>query len=225
MANITTGVYAKRMKFIRKTLADNPEISRDELSEITMKEFDVQRYRISSLITALDHYPKRKMLPDARPASKDGYKVCVQCDDEKTLSEFPTKKRRKDKIEVYAYCKSCHNTNQKAQSIKRHFGLSMDERNSMGDACQICGFMPKTRSNAVDHDHKTMEIRGILCARCNRGITWFQDKSELFDAASDYLRNPPARKVFKDKRYANESANKRRRKRTKKKNRSLLDDK
>lgn len=38
-----------------------------------------------------------------------------------------------------------------------------------GGVCAVCGQLPKTKRLAVDHDHKTGEVRGLLCADMERG--------------------------------------------------------
>jgi hypothetical protein len=49
---------------------------------------------------------------------------------------------------------------------------------------------------AVDHDHKTGEVRGILCSSHNRAIGYNHDSPEAFRSLADYLENPPARAVL-----------------------------
>lgn len=40
--------------------------------------------------------------------------------------------------------------------------------------CEICGETCRTgRSLAVDHDHDTLNFRGLLCAKCNMNYDWF----------------------------------------------------
>ena len=39
----------------------------------------------------------------------------------------------------------------------------------------------------IDHDHKTKEIRGLLCNNCNRGLGHFKDSKENLEAAVTYL--------------------------------------
>ena len=48
---------------------------------------------------------------------------------------------------------------------------------------------------AVDHEHSTAEIRGLLCSMCNHAIGYLDDSPELLRRAIDYLRDPPARKL------------------------------
>ena len=56
--------------------------------------------------------------------------------------------------------------------------------------CQICGSDHKL---CIDHDHSTGKVRGILCMKCNFGISYFNDDPELLNNAINYLnrRNYP----------------------------------
>jgi hypothetical protein len=56
--------------------------------------------------------------------------------------------------------------------------------------CAICGRQPKKRRLDMDHDHRTMRIRGLLCVRCNRALPSWMTPEWLADAAQ-YLRDPP----------------------------------
>lgn len=54
--------------------------------------------------------------------------------------------------------------------------------------CAICfKECPTGRNLAIDHNHKTNEVRGLLCQSCNLGIGKFYDDKALLDRAIQYL--------------------------------------
>lgn len=76
--------------------------------------------------------------------------------------------------------------------LKENYGITLDDYNTMfeaqGGVCKICGGKDKNgQALAVDHDHQTGKIRGLLCGNCNRGIGFFQDSPELLCQAAEYL--------------------------------------
>lgn len=54
--------------------------------------------------------------------------------------------------------------------------------------CALCLSEPKSRRLHIDHDHKTMEVRGLLCYRCNRALPSWVTPAWL-RAAADYLES------------------------------------
>ena len=58
------------------------------------------------------------------------------------------------------------------------------------ETCAICGKEPKTRRLDIDHDHRTMVVRGLLCHRCNRKLP-YDATVEWLRAAIVYLEDPP----------------------------------
>jgi len=84
--------------------------------------------------------------------------------------------------------------------LKTSFGISVEEYERMHDQqnglCAVCR-NPETaidnknsqqvRRLAVDHDHGTGKIRGLLCQKCNMGIGYFQDDPALLREAANYL--------------------------------------
>lgn len=60
---------------------------------------------------------------------------------------------------------------------------------AQGGGCAICGASSSSDGSAlaVDHDHETGDIRGLLCAGCNRGLGFFKDDPERLRAAIRYL--------------------------------------
>ena len=79
-----------------------------------------------------------------------------------------------------------------AWSLMRTHGITPDDYEGMlqaqGGVCAICGKEPNGRRLAVDHCHKTGRVRGLLCFRCNFGLSWFQEEQERLQSAADYLR-------------------------------------
>lgn len=57
-----------------------------------------------------------------------------------------------------------------------------------GGRCAICGNDCATgRELAVDHDHETGHVRGLLCMPCNTAIGLMKDDPERLIAAAAYL--------------------------------------
>lgn len=68
--------------------------------------------------------------------------------------------------------------------------ITDDQYNAMLAAqnghCALCPSTPKTRRLHIDHDHRTMAVRGLLCHRCNRALPSWVTPAWLVRAA-DYL--------------------------------------
>lgn len=78
-------------------------------------------------------------------------------------------------------------------NLKRNYGLSLEQYEEMQRLCEfkcaIC-HQPETdfkRKLAVDHDHRSGNVRALLCVRCNNGIGYFKEKTMLLMRAIVYL--------------------------------------
>lgn len=69
---------------------------------------------------------------------------------------------------------------------KEPHGLTVGEAQALraGKSCEICG---STEKLVVDHDHKTLVIRGILCHYCNVAIGFMKDDPDRLRKAASYL--------------------------------------
>jgi len=56
-----------------------------------------------------------------------------------------------------------------------------------GGVCAICGCVPGNKKFAIDHDHKTDKIRGLLCFGCNVAVGFLRDDLELMFCAAEYV--------------------------------------
>jgi hypothetical protein len=76
--------------------------------------------------------------------------------------------------------------------IKRKFGITEEQYNflriSQNDKCAICNNGGSYQRLGVDHNHKTGQIRGLLCAQCNAGIGNLKDSIELLENSIKYLK-------------------------------------
>jgi hypothetical protein len=81
---------------------------------------------------------------------------------------------------------------------QRTYGLSNAEYETMlhkqEGVCKIC-LQKETRMRlgrllplAVDHDHATGKIRGLLCSKCNTAIGLLQDNIVIASRLSQYLK-------------------------------------
>ncbi len=72
-------------------------------------------------------------------------------------------------------------------------GITVEELRSMyrnqHHRCAICGVreIDLPRRFAVDHNHVTGRVRGLLCDDCNKGLGLFRDDPERLATAISYL--------------------------------------
>lgn len=122
----------------------------------------------------------------------DGQKWCARCQEFQPVTRFSTSNGR-----WQAYCKPCQKSYNHELMLKRRFGVTAEQYMAMFDAqggtCAICHRKPRKYKLAVDHDHDTGAIRGLLCSRCNhRLLGSANDSVDVLQRAIDYLTNPPA---------------------------------
>ena len=57
--------------------------------------------------------------------------------------------------------------------------------------CALCGRPPKRLALNVDHCHKTLRVRGLLCFLCNKYLIgrWRAEHAALLQRAAAYLRS------------------------------------
>lgn len=72
--------------------------------------------------------------------------------------------------------------------MKKH-GITQQRFESMltsqDGRCAICG--EHMRLPCIDHDHRSGQVRGLLCTGCNTGIGDLKDDPRVVKAALDYL--------------------------------------
>lgn len=108
--------------------------------------------------------------------------------------------KNKDKAEFYrkkhAYK---YVINRRNAALKRNYGndiLEISDRlfEERGGRCPICGRHQSElkKSLCVDHNHKTNQVRGRLCDKCNKALGLFEVDEygiDLLCSAISYLKN------------------------------------
>lgn len=84
------------------------------------------------------------------------------------------------------------NDNQRRKNLKDRYGISIREYDRLleeqNHLCAICRLpMDEGKRLAVDHNHETGEIRGIVHLRCNTAIALFRDSPVICRLAAEYL--------------------------------------
>lgn len=97
-------------------------------------------------------------------------------------------------------CKACASKASHSSRVQATYGISGAEYDRLlalqGGRCAICRALPRSMRLAVDHDHATGVVRGLLCSGergCNHGLLGAaHDDIEILRAAVAYMEAPPA---------------------------------
>lgn len=142
-------------------------------------------------------------------------KTCTVCDEFKYMDMFYNRKASDDG-KAYR-CKECdkiagrgyrsrnrerHLRSQRQANWKFKYKLSREQFEIMWDCqlgmCAICSIPmihveldddSRNKSNTcnIDHCHESGEVRGLLCARCNKALGLFDDSCASLESAIRYL--------------------------------------
>lgn len=80
--------------------------------------------------------------------------------------------------------------------LRRIFGITLEQYDDLlekqNHSCFICERHKDlfNKKLAVDHDHKTGEIRGLLCVHCNQKVIGRERDPKIFERAAEYLKGP-----------------------------------
>ena len=146
-------------------------------------------------------------------------KTCTGCNEAKPLADF-FRDRRTEHGRM-ARCKQCkaqsyrqwkaanpgvdkrryweNRDSERERHLVKKYGITFacyaELLAEQGGCCAICSRSePDNRMLDVDHDHKTGEVRGLLCTSCNRVLGHAHDSEERLRAAADYLASRKSRK-------------------------------
>ena len=84
-------------------------------------------------------------------------------------------------------CQECIKT-KRDNTLYRRYGISPNEYEKLIESndglCPICN---ERKAFVVDHDHKTGDIRGVICNKCNLGLHYIENE-KLVEAMVNYLK-------------------------------------
>lgn len=130
-------------------------------------------------------------------------KTCPKCKLEKSANDFHKSGSRKDKLR--AYCKKCEYEHSKSPegkgnwlrrywpgtTAKEAFAKYNELFTYQEGCCAICCKHQSELKHAlaVDHNHTTGHVRGLLCVNCNTILGKLDDDVRLIINCIDYLTN------------------------------------
>ncbi|SRR5258708_4996811 len=126
-------------------------------------------------------------------------KKCSACKISKSIELFNKNIKTKDGRQNQ--CRECKKTYEQKDSaryrrqswkLKNRYGITVEEKENMRieqkNKCAICkNEFRNEKDVCVDHDHKTDQVRKLLCNNCNIGLGAFMDNPQLLIYASQYL--------------------------------------
>ncbi len=131
----------------------------------------------------------------AKQMNDEGKYCCSKCKQWKMPSEFNKNKSQKTGLS-YA-CRSCMTEQTRKYNIPYKYGITAARFAEMlleqGCKCACCGTsfeMEGKRHNRphIDHNHKTGEVRSLLCGSCNLAAGKVKDSSLLAEQLASYLK-------------------------------------
>ena len=144
---------------------------------------------------------------------KEPVRICTTCKITKDICEFTRRRISKGGINLYkSICRECNRINNQIKrntpegkikirkiKLKRDYGITLEQFNQMliyqDYKCAICGNPEITIHNnskkiqnlAVDHNHITNKIRGLLCKKCNLLIANADENIFILQNAINYI--------------------------------------
>jgi hypothetical protein len=145
-------------------------------------------------------------------------KHCTICFKSEPEVSFPPDKR--GRWGISSWCRNCHKEKRQKWSsenpgyrMSRYYrdpkkvsdrkrdrfhglpeGWYDEQYHKQKGLCSICG-NPQSNKRfyglCVDHSHKTGDIRGLVCSRCNHGLGQFLDNPQALRSAAAYLEAEP----------------------------------
>jgi len=138
-----------------------------------------QKYRCPLCGSNFTDKDIRSMNPDTKSE-----RYCIACDEYKPKDHFYKN------INKYhqSKCKECMVIEKRISTYNLTPEDFKEILQSQNNTCAICK-KAFTATPHIDHDHRSGDVRGLLCRSCNIGIGHFEDDTERLKNAISYLES------------------------------------
>ena len=154
------------------------------------------RERMRELQDTPEIIAKRAAVAEQRALIASGFRKCSTCGEVKagTRENFYGNQGSLDGL--HAKCLECFYREAPGLGYMHRYGITIEERDtifeSQNQRCAICHQAGLEWGNsisgwALDHNHRTGRIRGVLCGHCNTGIGHLRDDTTTLASAIAYL--------------------------------------
>jgi len=150
----------------------------------------------------------RTWCPCGEPARKgDGTKLCARCyaraGRPKATCRVCLQELAADRL-VGRRCRPCVSEAAHGKRIVETYGITSAQYRELlahqDGVCYVCQRKPGAKRLAVDHDHTSGAVRGLLCRGCNRDVLGhLRENVPALLRAVSYLTYPPAERLWPDR--------------------------
>jgi hypothetical protein len=121
----------------------------------------------------------------AKYTGNETHLVCARCRQRLPVTAFGGTSNPRSRRPGAQVCFACSRLRRKL----RAYSLPAEEyaRLTSAPTCDICCGDFGKRGPFIDHDHRTGQLRGVLCEACNSGLGFFRDDAVLLSFAAEYL--------------------------------------
>ena len=124
-------------------------------------------------------------------SSRDGSQsLCKGCQ-----SNYSKGWQKQNRDKNIGYCQRYYRENKhkwRERDYKRKYGMTIQEVEalvaSQNGRCPICDIPFKSQKlMSLDHDHKTGQLRQVLCSKCNTALGLLNEDVAIFHRAVEYI--------------------------------------
>jgi hypothetical protein len=161
----------------------------------TKSGFDIRSGRIKSCQKCVERGPSEKTIEILKQIKETGKRECSTCHDTYPIIDFGAERRNKH-LKTPSRCKHCR----RKEWFRKQYNLEEKDIEIMGKnqkgLCAACLLPLPTTENgsylvgkivAIDHNHITGKIRGLLHTQCNTIIGLCYEEVKTLEAIIEYI--------------------------------------